>query len=651
MRFRFLSFILICIVTISGSSAYSLEVTRLKFNTKEIGRYQKLQIDFALDQEFRNPYNPEEIQIEAVFTAPSGTIHRYPAFYIIDHQMRLITVQGEKAGRGKITVDLRKYEPQGDGYWQIRFAPDEEGLWRLLIEIKAGNKVTVYPAESLLSFDCLPSGEPGFLNPDPQNNHYLRFDDGSFFFGIGFNAVNTMGACMDGEVRSMEVMQKMRAQGGNMLQIDLCQGDYLEWTAEKRPLHPYYQAYQNLGWYNQQVASQIDRAVTLAESLGVYLRFSFFHWADFGENPADGAPGFSANPYWSRNGGPCRQADQFFTDKTAWEYQKKLFRYILARWGYSTHIICWELWNEVDNTLNYNVRIAGNWHKKTSDFLKSYDDNHIVTTSTASVYNALQLFSSFNSEIVTFHNYVSFEEEMPFNIVDNLQRNYKIMRPLNKPIIPGEFGYESQAGLGVLFQLATDSLGIDLHNQMWASLMMGFAATAMPWGWGSYIDRYNLYHHCTGIAKFTEGEDLGRMQSFAEDNLSLQCGERYLKYPAIDFPTPSEKRNGRRSWGYYEKRSVPEVRVLGLISPDKALVWVQDQGSAWVNYEPLEQVEGVVLTVYGLDEGTVKIEYWNTFRGVIINTAAGEVRGGKLQLPLPAFKHDLAVKIYLLPEN
>jgi|GEM_PF-1577628 len=651
MRYKNPPLLIIFFSFLLTAPAYPMEVTSLEFNTYEIGKYQKLQISFNLDREFDNPFDPEEIRIDAVFTSPAGKLYQIPAFYLVEHQLKVEWIDYKKSNGPSRKIDIRRYLAVSEGFWQVRFTPDAEGEWLCQIVITAGSASQKYPADAPIKFICMPSPEAGFLNPDPQNPHYLRFDNGNFFFGIGYNSVNTMGACLDGEVRSFEIIEKMAAKGGNMAQIDLCQGDYLEWTTEEQRRYPYYQAYQNLGRYNQQVASQIDRAVALAESLGVYLRFSFYHWADFGENPADGAPGFQANPYWSRNGGPCRNPGQFFTDRQAWEFQKNFFRYIIARWGHSTHIICWELWNEVDNTLDYDVNIVGKWHRQAAEYLKSLDPQHIVTTSTSDVAKAPALFRAFPADIVTFHDYVSFNGDKPFNIVDNMLRDGRIMQPLNKPIIPGEFGYESHVGMGEFLKLAVDSTGLDLHNQMWTALMSGLASTAMPWGWGKYIDHYDLYYHCAGISRFMAEEDLGKIQSFGEDKLSLRCGERQLKFPVIEVPSREEKARGQRTRGYYEKRTVPDARALGLISPDRALVWVQDQGSAWVSYAPREQVENVSLNIDGMNDGKVKIEYWNTFKGVITGQTVGEVRGNRLTIDLPPFKNDAALKIYHLPGN
>ncbi len=41
-------------------------------------------------------------------------------------------------------------------------------------------------------------------------------------------------------------------------------------------------------------------------------------------------------------------SERHFTDPQARKYQQRIFRYIVARWGYSPNILSWELFNEID---------------------------------------------------------------------------------------------------------------------------------------------------------------------------------------------------------------------------------------------------------------------------------------------------------------
>ena len=630
-------------------AAYSLEVRDFQISDESPDLYNKIEFTFNLDREFGNPFDPDEISIDLVITQPSGKVRRAAAFYTRDYEHRQSPVEVRTLRGDTKVVELHRYESLSEGYWKVRYAAKETGLHEYYLEIKSAGGAERYPASGQMTFEGVPSDKPGYLRVDPRNHHYLTFEDGTSFFGIGFNAVNTMGACNEGKVRSFEFLQKTAAQNGNIMQIDLCQGDYLEWTPEENRLFQYYQDYAGLGWYNLKVASDIDSVISMAERLGIYLRISFYHWGDFYHEPADGAPGFAKNPYFQRNGGPCRTPMDFFNSREAWEYQKKVFRYIIARWGYSSNIVCWELWNEVDNVPDFRLRDAVKWHNKAISFIKEIDPEHLITTSTISYHVRKILAEHLDEDIVTYHEYVSYNPDRPFRIVENLQRSHDFLSSLKKPIIAGEFGYEAHAGFGNMLDLKPDSLGVDIHNQFWSSLMVGDAATAMAWRWESHIDRYCLYHHCQGISKFLENEELPQARSYGDANLSIDSDKRQLNFPEIWTPTREEKERGMRSRAVIKNKKVKNAQALGLISKNRALIWVKDAGYAWFNYAPLEKVKNVKLKVKGMGDGPVQIEYWNTFSGEITATEKGLVKKGKIEIVLPDFYRDIALKIY--PDN
>ena len=641
------SFLLtVCVCLTVSVAAYSLEVRDVQISDEMPGLYNKIEFTFNLDREFGNPFDPDEISVDLVITQPSGKVIRIPAFYTRDFEHKEFPVK-VRTQRGDLkVVEIRRYEPLGEGYWKVQFAPQETGIHQYYLAISQEGEQFRHPTSGQMTFEGVPSEKPGYLRVDPQNSHYLAFEDGTPFFGVGFNAVNTMGACGEGNIRSFTVMQKMAEQGGNTLQIDFCQGDWLEWTFEENRRFQYYQDYNGLGWYNLKVASDIDSAVALAEKLGIYLRVSFFHWADFNREPADGSPGFAKNPYWQRNGGPCRTPMDFFNSREAWEYQKKMFRYIIARWGYSPNIVCWELWNEVDGVPDFRAREVIEWHNKAFDYLKELDPNHLLTTSTIDYFVRKSFAEYCREDLITYHFYVNFHNERPFNIIDNLIDANSSFQRFKKPVIAGEFGYSVEHGWGKTLELSPDSLGVDIHNQFWTSLMDGMAITAMPWGWETHIDRYDLYHHCRGLSKFIENEDLAKIKSYGDDNLEIDSDKRKLIFPEIRTPTREEKEQGSRSRAVYHDKKVKNAQAFGLISEQRALVWVKDAGYAWVNFNPLQKVINVKLTVKNMTDGLVKIEYWDTFTGEITGTDTGTVKKGKIEIDLPEFYRDIALKIY-----
>jgi hypothetical protein len=642
------------LVLYSGANSGSaLQVIDLKTPPLEVGRFQKFEISFNLDKSFDNPFDSEQIDICAVFTRPDGQTDRIFAFYTQDFQFRETPVRIQKRDGSERDWPLREYIPSSGNYWQARYTPTMTGKFLYHLEVGSDKGEARHPESGELEFNCLPSDRKGFIRPDPDNYHYLRFDDGSSYFGIGFNSINTMGSCIQGRVRIFDILKKSTPFGANIAQIDLGQGDYLEWSKISQRGFPYYDAYEGLGRYNLQVASQIDSAINLAEDLGVYLRFTFYHWADFTPELyfAENTPGFQHNPYSQQNGGPCRRPIDFLSNPRALRYQEQLLRYIVARWGYSPNIMCWEFWGEVENLelenpALYDENTVIRWHQKFTDYLHKYNPNHMVSTSFQNVKKSLNLFRQVDCDVVTFHKYTSTTLERPFEIVDNMMEQFGILKEFRKPIMPEEFSQSSYDNFGPVLNLPYDENGIHLHQQLWASLMVGGAICAMHWDWQEYIDRYNLYYHCKGITNFLKNEDLSEYQYSGETKVSVRCSNKNLRYIAVDIPSREVKqREGKRPRPYFSQQEVPEARALGLVGESRALVWVYDQGSSFIADNLSDSLNDVTLIIESLSQGIYSIEYWDTMEGSVISTGEAEVINGQLTLNLPSFHRDLALKI------
>jgi hypothetical protein len=457
-----------------------------------------------------------------------------------------------------------------------------------------------------------------------------------------------MGACDQGGVRSFEVMTKSAQYGANLMQIDLCQGDYLEWTKLEKRGFPYYQAYEGLGKYNLQVASQIDSAVDLAESLGLYLRFSFFHWTDFYPeyNSGENTPGFTESPYFIRNGGPCRRPMEFFSDSEIFRYNKQLFRYVIARWGYSPNILCWVLWNEVDNVADFEMRTVGTWHKKALEYFRTNDPNHLITTSFSGNEKNSAFMKFMKFDVIETHNYIAFSGTLPYLIEDNLLLNMELFAGFNVPIIPGEFGYIKEDGFGPQLGMLDDEKGVHIHDQLWASLMAGCATSAMHWHWEKYFDKFNLYPRIQGITNFVKGEDFGVFRSFGEKGISLDCGTKKIRLVKVDIPTCQQKEAGMRGQVYYDTKNTAIARALGLVAHDRALIWVKDNSADFIADNPSPYLDNIVLSVSGMSDGNYNIEYWDTEKGVVSSASSGMASNGKITLEIPRFTGDIALKIY-----
>ncbi|MBO3800067.1 MAG: hypothetical protein FGF52_03300 [Candidatus Brockarchaeota archaeon] len=55
---------------------------------------------------------------------------------------------------------------------------------------------------------------------------------------------------------------------------------------------------------------------------------------------------------------------------------------MVSRYAYSTHLLAWEFFNEVDLTDGYNPSNVASWHREMAEYLRSIDPyDHLITTS------------------------------------------------------------------------------------------------------------------------------------------------------------------------------------------------------------------------------------------------------------------------------
>lgn len=105
--------------------------------------------------------------------------------------------------------------------------------------------------------------------------------------------------------------------------------------------------------------------------------------------------------------------------------------------------------------------------------------------------------------------------------------------------------------------------------------------------------------------------------------------------------------------GYQLKRAReardPPLRVLSLRGPEAALVWVQNPDHEWYPILAQKQsprpVQPTVLELPGLADGQYQVTLWDTERGVISRRLLLHAEAGRLSVPLPEIRTDLAVKV------
>jgi hypothetical protein len=376
----------------------------------------------------------------------------------------------------------------GQPEWRVRFTPTEIGEYRLRI---VARDRTGEATSAPVSFTVAPSASRGFVRVSRDDPRYFAFEDGSPYVPIGHDVplgLSDVRACFP----------RMRAVGENATYFILCPYDLsYEWD--------------RLGVYDLERAARIDRVIDEARRNGIYMKLSFDVHDAF--RPSSW---WGTNPYNAANGGPCASPNDFFTDPVAWSHYAKRIRYLVARWGYSPHIMAWEPVAELDGATffggyegwGYPTRAGGEaisimleaFLRKLAAYLRTLDPyDRMFTTSFGGDTSDDRHWRMPEVAYTQIHCY---DTNDPSETLSRWARD--LTRRHRKPMMITEFGPGTEGPVEGI-----DPHAINLHNGIWASLLGGSAGCALNWHWW-YIHDWNLYRHYAPLSAFTKGIDWPR---------------------------------------------------------------------------------------------------------------------------------------------
>lgn len=391
-------------------------------NGDKIGRYEKLELSVSMKADYQNPYDPEEVDLHTVFTSPSGRVWKANGFY--------------------------------DGSaWKVRFAPSEQGKWSYRVTVKDRNG-TVQSAAS--DFECEASTEHGWVHISLTNGRYFAYDDGSSFYGTAvaypWNVTETG-------------LDRIKANGGNI--ITYWNGNY-DNAGNGGGVGQLMSPDIGLGRIDIAKSKRIDELVDWLAERNMHM--SFVVWPhDSLAQKLDGWP-----QAWNRNAFKALgDAVQFYEDEENWPDQVKLYRYIIARWGYSSSIAIWDLICEINGTDGWakgDRSKANIWAKRVHNYFAQNDPYRRPTSGSmgggASDYWA--------------EGYATFDISDRENYYDLTYAAYaadirKRWDSFAKPLLIGETGN------------ITDEEAY--HNAIWSSLSNGLAMSPVWWAYDKMDDR------------------------------------------------------------------------------------------------------------------------------------------------------------------
>ena len=537
-----------------------------------------------------DPYDYNEINVYAEFTSPDhATIIKTPAFWYRDYVITLdtnIISQKEKEGEPNGTELVRF---NGEPEYRVRFMPNMAGTWTYKIYSKLQGCAAKVELSGEIVVANSDANYKGLIQVDKSNNRTFMYQDGTTYVPVGENIawwVNKGRKTYDYYVWFSNANQNDM----NFARLWLA-----PWTVGfhwGKSLDDYSEYFTR--------AARIDRILEYAEQFDIYVMIALLNHGQF-STVADST--WKENPYNVANGGMLSKPEHFFTNREAKERYKNELLYIIGRYGYSDHIMSWELFNEVDWTDNADINVINirNWHEEMGNFIRENDSyGHMISTSYKTEQGA-----SFYLDVIDFaspHSYgyggKNINTTLP-TVLDKLYSQY------NKPIFHAEIGIDWQNGQN---KDRLDPNGISLRQNSWAGMMGGGAGGAMNWWWDSYVHPYDLYYQFKGAGTFSKLMDL--------------TGSDYTQLRTL----PSVKLDDR-------------VGLLGYRFNDRIYGYVFDK--EWTYYNATEKLSDVSIEIPFTD-GEYKLEIYNATTGVKIRENTITVESGVVKIDLPDFTSDVA---------
>jgi hypothetical protein len=403
----------------------------------QVPRDGKFEASFTLPGQTGNPFDPRDNDVEVTFTGPSGLKVTQPAFW------------------------------DGDR-WRVRYAPPKVGGYAL--SVSRSGAAFAPPDLSPRRFQCVASQDSGFVRRDPKVIQRFLLGNGQPFYPLGMDFAWQNGS----DPGYPQVFTQMAAAHMNWVRIWMnnWDGKNLEWAASRTGSPP-------IGRYDLDAARRWDMIFDQAAKSGIYVQMTLQH---HGEYTAHTDPNWADNPFNTANGGFLKNPDDFFTDPEARRLTRAKFRYIVARYGYSTHLMAYELFNEVQNITEVRGHFQDvvNWHKEMAAYIRSLDVNHHLITTSNSVPG--EPLAQIGLDYDQIHTY-------PPDILSTFASVKTAGVPV--PVFYGEWGTGGRTTLQ------------DLHDGLWASLASPTAGAGQFWDWTQII-RGSLWPQFASAAGFIQ---------------------------------------------------------------------------------------------------------------------------------------------------
>ncbi len=599
------------------------KATDFRPNATDVPCFGLFELRFQLPDRYDDPFDPAAIDVTALINRPgTNTPVVIPGFYLQDYYVVTNAYADERI-------------PCGRPGWAVRYAPLVPG--RHACRIVARDALGVSTSTPVF-FNATEAAGPDFIRV--STNDWRRFScGGREFHLVGHNVRSPFDTRMDDQypwlLRHPEsflayrrYFRDMAAAGENFAEVWMCQWSLgLEWSTNSP-------CYHGLGDYNLGNAWELDQVLRMARENGIRVNLVL-------NNHGRAGLGFDAewqnSPYNTVQGGflPPDDPITFFTDPRALDYQKRLYRYLVARWGWDSTVFAWELWSELDLCGRWGREPAPQndpgviqWHREIGDYLRATDPNrHLVSTHISADYRSIGKELSAIPQIdhccVDAYHF----SPSPLHIVDLVRETAASLAAYRKPALITEFGGSSMgAGLS--------HLKCELHAALWSSTCSTLAAPPLFWWWG-LVEEQNLYPEFTAIRTFTDPI------SYADPALRPIA----LTVTGTNSTETVESQGQPPQNGQFQ-RMRQGLQSVAIANGTNLYAWVysRDLIALTRGDDDVADREGEVVWT-PVTNGTYRVAFCSTETGKPVKQQDFRAQQGSLRFPLPSFKGDIAIRV------
>ncbi|MFC2126612.1 DUF5060 domain-containing protein [Bacteroidota bacterium] len=527
----------------------------ISVNKSTVKKYEKFELNLDLESvNIHNPYDPEDIDIRAWFKSPGGDTTWINGFY--DDYMEV-------------------------NQWKLRFSPNLVGKWEYCISVRDAAGIGYSPKAS---FAVVDSEHHGWIKPSVKNPHYFMHDDGTSYYAVGVYS----------PWRNDENRLKTFAEyNANLFAIwDIGYGGFVNSTGIIE---------EELGKYNQMKLGRIDSLLTILESSDIQLMYAIWPHDLFSETVW--AAEWDKNPY-----NQLIDVVDVYADPLVWEYQKRKYRYMIARFAHSRSLGIWELINEMNGTDGWaeaRHQEAYDWVEKVDRYFEKNDPyNHPVTASFSGGFDQYREPLYERNDVPNLHMYPAqgWIPKYPEDSLRSSMYNYawasrRFWDNFDKPAIFGEAGADL-----AYYNRRDPEYHIAYHNAIWASFSNGLAGIPIWWSFQHLSEQD--WKHLNHLRDFVSEIDLA----------NIPFDQSIVKAEGCD--------------------------AYGLSSGTSAFGWVRSYSK--------NDISKTSVSLKGIENGSYDITWFNTWSGSNIIFEKATVKDGMIICTVPKLNDphpDIAFRI------